>query len=328
MKPSCFPFLIALVLCATAPISRAQVPPTLHYQARITSEGQTIGSGTEVAFAFQLIAPDDFPVLWRSYPDNLEDPVDGLEFDIKYLLPVELRNGQISVRLGSGYVPKTDDPDPPKLNEPIPATGVFTDPATGGIRPGVKLRAWMSVDGGRLIQMKPDIEFASVPYAMTAGFSETVRDRSITTHKLEDGAVVPAKISPDAVGSSAIAPGSIDTTKIASGGVELHNLSDLARNHLAPPGGMMAYGGSTDPDGWLICDGREVSRTTYPALFLAIGTTYGPGDGENTFNLPNARGLVLRGTGTRTVNNRAKVGPALGAVQEDQMQRFHGWKVG
>jgi microcystin-dependent protein len=43
----------------------------------------------------------------------------------------------------------------------------------------------------------------------------------------------------------------------------------------------------TIQDGWLECDGRAVSRTMFPDLFDAIGTTYGAGDGSTTFNLPN-----------------------------------------
>ena len=44
---------------------------------------------------------------------------------------------------------------------------------------------------------------------------------------------------------------------------------------------------STAPAGWLICDGSTISRTTYSRLFAAIGTTYGSGDGSNTFNIPD-----------------------------------------
>ena len=53
------------------------------------------------------------------------------------------------------------------------------------------------------------------------------------------------------------------------------------------PGFITPFAGSTAPDGWLICDGSAVSRTTYAALFAVIGTTYGEGDGNSTFNLPN-----------------------------------------
>ena len=52
-------------------------------------------------------------------------------------------------------------------------------------------------------------------------------------------------------------------------------------------GFMAPFAGTTAPDGWLICDGSAVSRTDYARLFAAIGTTYGEGDGNSTFNLPN-----------------------------------------
>lgn len=54
----------------------------------------------------------------------------------------------------------------------------------------------------------------------------------------------------------------------------------------SPVGSITAFGGSTAPDGWLICNGGAISRTTYAALFAVIGTTYGAGDGSTTFNIP------------------------------------------
>ena len=44
--------------------------------------------------------------------------------------------------------------------------------------------------------------------------------------------------------------------------------------------------GST-PIGYLPCDGSEVSRTTYAALFNTVGIYYGEGNGSTTFNVPN-----------------------------------------
>lgn len=41
--------------------------------------------------------------------------------------------------------------------------------------------------------------------------------------------------------------------------------------------------------GYLLCNGAEVSRTTYKALFAIIGTTFGAGDGSTSFNLPDFR---------------------------------------
>lgn len=61
--------------------------------------------------------------------------------------------------------------------------------------------------------------------------------------------------------------------------------------------------GSTAPSGWLICNGAAISRTTYSALFNVIGTTYGDGDGSNTFNLPDLRGRAPIGYGTGTATD-------------------------
>jgi len=55
------------------------------------------------------------------------------------------------------------------------------------------------------------------------------------------------------------------------------------------------YSGTTIPEGYLLCDGRAISRTTYSKLFSVIGTTYGAGDGSTTFNLPNIAGKVAVG---------------------------------
>jgi len=70
----------------------------------------------------------------------------------------------------------------------------------------------------------------------------------------------------------------------------LKALEDFAQaiyTQLIPVGGMIPYGGTQAPTGWLMCNGSAVSRTTYVGLFTVVGTTYGAGDGSTTFNLPN-----------------------------------------
>lgn len=63
-------------------------------------------------------------------------------------------------------------------------------------------------------------------------------------------------------------------------------------------GFIIDYAGAVAPDGWLLCNGAAVSRTTYPALYAAIGTTWGVGDGVTTFNLPDLRGRCTAAAGT------------------------------
>jgi microcystin-dependent protein len=62
-----------------------------------------------------------------------------------------------------------------------------------------------------------------------------------------------------------------------------------------PSGAVLAFAGATPPPGFLLCDGAEVSRETYKALFDVIGTAYGEGDGSTTFKLPDLRGEFVRG---------------------------------
>jgi len=98
-----------------------------------------------------------------------------------------------------------------------------------------------------------------------------------------------------------------------------------------PSGAIIAYGGTSAPSGWLLCDGSAVSRTTYATLFAAIGIAYGSGDGSTTFNLPDLRGRFARGVdGTanndpdkaaRTASNTGgNTGNAVGSLQDDNLE--------
>lgn len=84
-----------------------------------------------------------------------------------------------------------------------------------------------------------------------------------------------------------------------------------------PAGAIMAFAMNSAPSGWLKCDGSLVLRSTYQALFLAIGTTYGIGNGTTTFKLPDYRGVFLRGIddGKGLDNNRQ-----FGNYQSDELK--------
>lgn len=69
-------------------------------------------------------------------------------------------------------------------------------------------------------------------------------------------------------------------------------------NASLPSGAVSMFAGSAAPQGFLLCDGSAVSRTTYATLYSTIGTTYGTGDGNSTFNLPNLKGTVPVGVDT------------------------------
>jgi phage-related tail fiber protein len=66
-------------------------------------------------------------------------------------------------------------------------------------------------------------------------------------------------------------------------------------DRLAPVSEVAYFARNTAPPGWLKANGALVSRAAYANLFAAIGTTWGAGDGFNTFALPDLRGEFLRG---------------------------------
>lgn len=77
---------------------------------------------------------------------------------------------------------------------------------------------------------------------------------------------------------------------------DFSNIDNTAKTQIIPVGALM-MGPVSSMSGFLLCNGQAVSRTTYSALFAAIGTNFGTGDGSTTFNVPDYRGCFLRGLG-------------------------------
>lgn len=84
-----------------------------------------------------------------------------------------------------------------------------------------------------------------------------------------------------------------------------------AQTVTAAIGTVCDFAGSTAPSGWLLCYGQAVSRSTYAALFGAIGTTYGTGDGSTTFNVPDLRGRVSAGVEAMGGSAAGRIGNAV-----------------
>ena len=106
---------------------------------------------------------------------------------------------------------------------------------------------------------------------------------------------------------------------------------NVSAGQLVPAGTIITYGGLYAPPGYLLCDGSAPSRAAYPALFGAIETYWGYGDGGLTFNVPDLRGRFLRmgqygsgrdpDVGSRTpCNPGGPAGDAIGTIQGSAMQ--------
>ena len=128
---------------------------------------------------------------------------------------------------------------------------------------------------------------------------------SVTRDKIAQRAVDGARLATQSVTFSHLLPALIATKAQVTEGTAKDVLMTPFLTRLmvgafsspsVPPGTIIHYAGRTVPSGWLICNGANVSRTDYAALFAAIGTTYGAGDGSTTFGLPNLNGRFLEGT--------------------------------
>lgn len=88
---------------------------------------------------------------------------------------------------------------------------------------------------------------------------------------------------------------------------------EAAKAPVVPIGIIEMFAGSIAPDGWLICDGSSVSRKDYENLFKVIGTTYGVGNSNTTFTLPDMRGRCPIGSGTGSGLTARTLAATLGA---------------
>lgn len=82
----------------------------------------------------------------------------------------------------------------------------------------------------------------------------------------------------------------LDISKINTD--RINGLEEILNTLLSP--GDICYSLRNEKEGWLLCNGQAVSRTTYQELFATIGTTYGQGDDTTTFNVPDYRGKFLQ----------------------------------
>lgn len=112
-----------------------------------------------------------------------------------------------------------------------------------------------------------------------------------------------------------------DVPDKAAARTNLDVFSRAETRQMAPAGAVMHFARSTAPTGWLKANGAQVSRTAYADLFAAIGTTFGTGDGFNTFNLPDLRGEFVRGWDD---GRGVDAGRAIGSAQGDAIRNITG----
>ena len=120
---------------------------------------------------------------------------------------------------------------------------------------------------------------------------ELLKTAAINTNLLADGSVTLAKMAKELIATSAQAADKSNAQTI----ITPARMHEVINSYLMPAGTIVSYAGASVPSGWLLCNGANVSRTTYANLFRAIGTKWGAGDGSTTFALPDSDGRVLQG---------------------------------
>lgn len=107
-------------------------------------------------------------------------------------------------------------------------------------------------------------------------------------------------------GSEVVSGTVVGVTYVAATGQ--FNLVTNNNTLLGYPGEVRTFAYASCPAGWLYANGAAVSASTYPALFSALGTTWGTSAGNVV--LPDLRNQFMRGDGTQVVgfseNNQNK----------------------
>ena len=152
-------------------------------------------------------------------------------------------------------------------------------------------------------QSEPITDALVKQFALRNGDYENLRARATTKDDVDLGNLPNAKSDDPATDNSEI----LATTKALNALRKIIADSEVGR--------IGTFAMATPPPGWFRANGAAVSRTVYAALFAKIGTTYGAGDGVNTFNLPDPRGKFIR---VLDDGRGLDVGRVLGSYQADE----------
>ena len=168
-----------------------------------------------------------------------------------------------------------------------------------------------SIDGAKIIDASLDAA-KIVDATITAA---KLANKTISTAKIADLAITAAKIASKTITQAQIADATLTFAKIATEAIattaeakagSVNNklmTPQLVAQAIAeqippaiPTGMLLPFAGTVVPEGFLLCNGANVSRTDYANLFAAIGTKWGEGDGSTTFTLPNFNDRFIEGT--------------------------------
>lgn len=187
--------------------------------------------------------------------------------------------------------------------------------------------AWMQ-DKKIATSMLADALVTAAKLAANAVETAKIKDAAVTAAKLAANAVETAKIKDAAVTNAKIGSGVIAFDRLSSAAIATKEEAEAGTSKVkimtpwavaqaiaalipaaVPTGMILPFLGTSVPEGYLLCNGSNVSRTTYANLFQVIGTKCGAGDGSTTFTLPNLhRRFAEYTTTTSEVGSLIKAG--------------------
>ncbi len=166
------------------------------------------------------------------------------------------------------------------------------------------------IANGYMYALTPDANTANTQVATTAYVNSVIGNINLSSNvyapinnPIFTGTPQAPTVPINSPGSNALA-----TTEYVKSAI-----SESVSNNGEKAGTIKLWTGSGVPDStWAFCNGQAVNRQNYAALFARIGTTYGVGDGINTFNLPDFRDKFAVGAGN--VYSRGNTGGTANAV--------------
>lgn len=255
-----FPYTFKIVSAADIEVSVDGVVKTLSVDYTLSGVGSDAGGNVTMTVApanLASVVRRRNMALVRStdYQDQGELPAATLDSDIDATV---LMIQQVDEQIGRALtLPAGVTGVSAELPEPI-ASNLLGWDATG-----TAIENYSSISGGTVVSaaMVPVVTATTLPLARTA-----------------------MEITPANIGAAASGANS-----------DITSLTGLVGAGLLPVGSVIYHAANTPPTGYLKANGALVSRATYSALFAAIGTTFGVGDGSTTFGLPDLRGEFVRG---------------------------------
>ena len=174
---------------------------------------------------------------------------------------------------------------------------------------------WGSVSGGTANAQTVTVSGFASTDGQTFYFVEGATNSGALTLSVNGGSTI-SVVKPTTSGTSLLTGAEVVAGNVV--GVTYYSTTgqfQLITNNInvaTPPGQVATYAMTSCPSGWLAADGSAISRTTYAILYSNIGSTWGNGDGSTTFNVPDLRGVFLRGTGTNANPTVVAAGGAIG----------------